>query len=65
VAARKSTVQPADEAQNVEVSEEEVLQAAQALRTEYHGEGADIKPWEELSEAKQQRWLDKATGQGE
>lgn len=71
MAARKSTAKPVDEAQNVEgtePTEEKILQAAQAMRAEYHS-GAhpdrDIKTWEELSEAKQQVWLDKVTGQGD
>jgi len=73
VAARKSsTTEPVDEAQNIEdtePTEEEVLNAAQAMRLEYHAErgrnAEDIKSWDDLPEHKQQRWLDKVTGQGD
>lgn len=68
MAARKSTAKPVDEAQNIvteEPTEEEVLQEAQALRLEFHsGRGNEpTKTWDELSEEKKQRWLDKVTGQ--
>lgn len=47
-------------------TQEEILDAAQEMRRVHHTERgvaeADIKPWDELSEAKQQRWIDRVNG---
>lgn len=66
MAARKKT--EADEAQASPPSEEDTLAAAQKMREEYHAErhpDKEVKDWDDLPEAKQQRWLDKASGQGD
>lgn len=44
--------------------EQEQLATAQAMRDAFHQERGttDPKSWEELSEEKQARWMDKAVG---
>ena len=43
---------------------EEQLATAKAMRDAFHSERETVDPkaWEELSEVKQARWLDKAAG---